>query len=99
MTRYIARFMKDVLGANGHEAEICQRSIEIEAPSRGHAVEMAKVKFCETEKVRDWLLHADRVRITDVEFPSSQSKEATNPIVGFSNSLCLPGAVLRPWTK
>jgi hypothetical protein len=49
---------------------ICQRSIEIEAPSRGHAAEMAKVKFCETEKVRDWLLHADRVRITDVEFPS-----------------------------
>ena len=99
MPRYIARFMKDVLGENGDEAEICQRSIEIEAPSRGHAVEMAKVKFCETEKVRDWLLHADRVRITDVEFPSSQSKEATNPIVGFSNSLCLPDAVLRPWTK
>ena len=70
MTRYIARFMKDVLGANGHEAEICQRSIEIEAPSRGHAAEMAKVKFCETEKVNDWLLHADRVRITDAEFPS-----------------------------
>ncbi len=70
MTRYIARFMKDVLGENGHEAEICQRSIEIEAPSRGHAAEMAKVKFCETGKVNDWLLHADRVRITDAEFPS-----------------------------
>jgi hypothetical protein len=70
MTRYIARFMKDVLGENGHEAEICQRSIEIEAPSRGHAAELAKIKFCETEKVKDWLLHADRVRIADAEFPS-----------------------------
>jgi hypothetical protein len=67
MPRYIARFMKDVLGENGHEAEICQRSIEI--PSSGHAAEMAKIKFCETERVKDWLLHADRVRITDAEFP------------------------------
>jgi len=31
MARYVARFMKDVLGENGHEAEICQRSMEIEA--------------------------------------------------------------------
>ena len=67
MTRYVVRFMKDVLGENGHEAEICQRSIEIDAPSSGHAAELAKIKFCETEKVRDWLLHADRVRIADTE--------------------------------
>ena len=53
MARYIARFMKDVLGANGHETEICQRSIEIEAPSRGRAAELAKKEFCETENVRD----------------------------------------------
>jgi hypothetical protein len=31
MARYIVRFMKDVLGENGHEAEICQRSMEIGA--------------------------------------------------------------------
>lgn len=70
MARYIARFMKDVLGQNGHEAEICQRSIEIEAPDTGRAVEFAKTKFCETENVKDWFLHADRVHITDAEFPS-----------------------------
>jgi hypothetical protein len=70
MARYIARFMKDVLGQNGHEAEICQRSIEIEAPNRGRAAECAKVKFCESENVKDWLLHADRVHITETEFPS-----------------------------
>jgi hypothetical protein len=70
MAHYIARFMKDVLGENGHEAEICQRSIEIEAPSVNDAAELAKMKFCETEQVRDWLLHADRVHVTDAEFPS-----------------------------
>lgn len=70
MSRYIARFMKNVLGENGHEAEICQRSIEVDAPSVIDATELAKMKFCETERVGDWLLHADRVHLTDAEFPS-----------------------------
>ena len=70
MARYVARFMKNVLGENGHEAEICQRSIEIEAPSVIDATELAKLKFCETERVGEWLLHADRVHLTDAEFPS-----------------------------
>ena len=62
--------MKRVLGENGHEAEICQRSVEIEAPSVTDAAELAKIKFCDTENVRDWLLHADRIHVTDAEFPS-----------------------------
>ena len=70
MARYIARFMKNVLGENGHEAEICQRSVEIEAPNRGRAAETAKIKFCEAECVSDWALRADRYHIADTEFPS-----------------------------
>ncbi len=70
MARYVARFMKNVLGENGHEAEICQRSIEIEASSRGHAVELAKREFCEAENLKDWALHADCIRVADAEFPS-----------------------------
>jgi hypothetical protein len=70
MARYIARFMKDVLGENGHGKEICQRSIEIEAQNSRHAVELAKMKFCETEQVKEWFLHADRVHIADAEFPA-----------------------------
>ncbi len=53
MTRYVARFMKKVLGENGHEAEICQRTVEIEADNRVGAADAAKVKFCETENVKD----------------------------------------------
>jgi hypothetical protein len=45
MARYIARFMKDVLGENGQEAEICQRLIEIEASGRKIAAEFAKTMF------------------------------------------------------
>ena len=70
LARYIARFMKGVLGENGHEAEICQCSVEIEASNKAHAAQLAKIKFCEAEKVKNWLLHADRVHVTDAEFPS-----------------------------
>ena len=70
MARYVARFMKNVLGENGHEAEICQCSMEIETPSRGDAAELAKIKFCETENLGNWMLHADCVQIAEAEFPS-----------------------------
>jgi hypothetical protein len=70
MSRYVARFMKDVLGANGHEAEICQRSLEIEAGNKALAADLAKLRFCETENVKEWSLHADRVHVTDAEFSS-----------------------------
>jgi hypothetical protein len=70
MAHYIARFMKDVLGENGHQAEICQRSIEVEASDRKRAAELAKLEFCQSENVKNWLIHADRVHVTDAEFPS-----------------------------
>ena len=42
MARYIARFIKSVLGENGHESEICQRSVEIEASNKKLAAEFGK---------------------------------------------------------
>ena len=70
MARFVVRFLKDVLGENGHEAEICQSYLEIEAANRTKAVELAKKKFCEKEILADWSLHADRVQVAEAEFPS-----------------------------
>ena len=70
MARYIVQFMKDVLGENGHEPEICQRSMEVDAADKLNASDLAKVRFCETESVTEWSLHADRVHVTDAEFSS-----------------------------
>jgi hypothetical protein len=70
MSRYIVKFMKVVLGENGHEAEICQRSMEVDAVDKSKAAVLAKVSFCEKECVEDWSLRADHVRITEAEFPS-----------------------------
>ena len=62
--------MKVVLGENGHEAEICQRSMEVDAADKLHASDLAKVSFCESERVKDWSLHADNVHVTAAEWPS-----------------------------
>jgi hypothetical protein len=74
MAHYTARFMKVVLGENGRESEVCQRSVGVEASNKRHAAELAKAKFCEAESVKNWLLHADRVHVTDAEFPSYQPR-------------------------
>jgi len=70
MSRFVVCFMKDVLGNNGHEREVCQSSIEIDAPDEGLATETAKRKFCELQSLRDWSLHADRIKISAADFPS-----------------------------
>ena len=66
MARYIVRFVKNVLGENGHEIEVCQSSIEVEAANEAGAVKLATTKFCENEHLQDWSLHADRVRVVEV---------------------------------
>jgi hypothetical protein len=70
MSRFVVRFMKDVLGENGREAEICQSSLEIDAADEGAARELAKQKFCKTQSLCDWSLHADRIHVKAADFPS-----------------------------
>jgi hypothetical protein len=70
MSRFVVRFMKDVLGENGREAEICQSSMEIDAANEGDARELAKKLFCETQSLCDWSLHADRIQVKAADFPS-----------------------------
>jgi hypothetical protein len=70
MSRFVVRFMKNVLGENGRESEICQSSLEVDAASEGHATELAKQKFCETQALRHWSLHADRIQVKQADLPS-----------------------------
>lgn len=67
MCHYVVHFLKDVLGENGRECEVRQSTVEVEAGSEDHAIELAKTKFCETQALRHWSLHADRVHVTEVE--------------------------------
>ncbi|HXN69789.1 MAG TPA: hypothetical protein VN926_19315 [Bradyrhizobium sp.] len=70
MSRFVVRFMKDVLGGNGREAEVCQGSLEVDAASEGHATELAKQKFCETQALCHWSLHADRIHVKEADLRS-----------------------------
>ncbi|MFB9262471.1 hypothetical protein ACFFWD_04695 [Bradyrhizobium erythrophlei] len=63
MSRFVVLFMKDVLGDNGREREVCQGSLEVDASTEGQATEMAKRKFCEQQSLCDWSLHADRILV------------------------------------
>jgi hypothetical protein len=64
MSRYVVRFMKDVLGENGRHCEVCQGTLEIDAPTESLATELAKQEFCERQSLHDWWLHADRIQIS-----------------------------------
>jgi hypothetical protein len=70
MSRFVVHFMKDVLGENGREAEVCQGSMEIDAATEGDARELAKQMFCKTQSLCDWSLHADRIQVKAADFPS-----------------------------
>ncbi|MFZ2155184.1 hypothetical protein KMZ93_17575 [Bradyrhizobium sediminis] len=70
MSRFVVRFMKDVLGENGRQCEICQSTVEVDASNEGQATEVAKKKFCETQSLCDWSLHADRIQVRQADFPS-----------------------------
>jgi hypothetical protein len=70
MSHFVVSFMKDVLGDNGRQAEICQKIVEIDAPTEGEATEIAKQRFCKAERLCEWSLHADRIRVKSADFPS-----------------------------
>ena len=70
MSRFVVKFMKDVLGENGREAEVCQGILEVDAPNEGHAAELAKKRFCEAGELHHWSLHADRIQIGQADFPT-----------------------------
>ncbi|MDE2377991.1 hypothetical protein [Bradyrhizobium sp.] len=70
MSRYVVRFMKDVLGENGRQCEICQSTLEVDAQDETDATERAKQKFCQDQALHHWSLHADRIHVKAADFPS-----------------------------
>jgi len=69
MSVYVVRFMKNVLGDNGHEIEVCQGTQEVDASTEALALELAKQRFCKAQSLCNWSLHADRVQVNSADFP------------------------------
>src|ERR1700746_2733356 len=70
MSWFVVRFMKDVLGENGRQCEVCQSIVEVYAANENEAAEAAKQTFCRTQHLSDWSLHADRINVRAADFPS-----------------------------
>jgi hypothetical protein len=70
MSRFVVSFMKHVLGENGRHIEVCQDTLEVDAPDEGEAKELAKRRFCASQRLCEWSLHADRIQIDAADLPS-----------------------------
>ena len=70
MSRFVARFFKDVLGDAGRVGEVCQCTVEVDASNERQATEIAKQRFCDLHGVHDWTLYADRFDVEPADFPS-----------------------------
>lgn len=70
MSWFVVRFMKDVLGENGRQCEVCQSVLEVDAANENEAAEVAKERFCRIQHLHDWSLHADRIHVRAADFPS-----------------------------
>jgi hypothetical protein len=69
MSHFVVKFMKDVLGDNGHQVETCQRAMEIDAKNEHEARALAERGFCMLERLPRWSLHADRIQVEEADFP------------------------------
>jgi hypothetical protein len=72
MSYFVVSFMKDVLGGNGRQIEVCQRKLEVHASDEIAATELAKRQFCESERLCEWSLHADRIQISPALHPDTR---------------------------
>jgi hypothetical protein len=50
-------------------------SVQWKSKLQNKTLDLAKVRFCENERVKEWSLHADRVHVTVLNFrPKGKSK-------------------------
>jgi hypothetical protein len=70
MARYVAKFLKNVISDTGHQVQVLQRTLDVDAPDRVEATRLAKKRFCELERVQRWSDHADALVLNEADFPS-----------------------------
>ena len=70
VSHYTVKFFKTLINDTGREFETCQGSFETHAVDKMEAVALAKYRFCQEGRLRDWSMHADRFEVLDVELPS-----------------------------
>ena len=83
MAIYCIRFMKTVTDDTGHERQVCQRAVEIEAESAEAALRPARAVFCKLEGIADWLNRADCSEtelVADKDRPQTHAAKWPTPL-------------------
>lgn len=84
MPIYRVRFMKTVANDSGHERQVCQRAVEIEAETPEAALGPAQAVFCQLEGVADCSQRSDCCETEVVTAaPRSHTHAAKWPAVSF----------------
>lgn len=63
MARYRVRLFKRVSNDIGREAQVLQRSLEVEASSEVEALKAAKALYCTLMRIADCTFHADAFEV------------------------------------
>jgi len=78
MPRYSVALLKRVSDDTGHEAEIVQHEVELDADDPQSAVAAANEDFCRAEGIGAWSDRADEIRVREMQpdgLPSSTREE------------------------
>lgn len=57
--RYRVSFFKRLADSTGHSVDACQATIEVAAPNKQQAVDVARLRFAEDAQIGNWSLRAD----------------------------------------
>lgn len=63
MPAFRVTFLKTLSDSTGHDHQICQRRLELDATDRASALAEAQAIFCRLEKVSCWSNHADALKV------------------------------------
>jgi hypothetical protein len=74
MALYRVRFLKTVCDATGHEHQICQSAIDVEAESNEAAIARAERLFASRNGACDWRFYVDRVHVDRSEATSASRR-------------------------
>jgi hypothetical protein len=68
--RYVAKFTKNVLSGTGHQVTITQRTFDVQARNAEAAIQLAKMRFCDLEGIKDCSSHSDKLIVEEADVPS-----------------------------
>ena len=81
LRKYRVSFFKRLADSTGHPVDACQAILEIPASDKQRAIEEARRRFAEQQRIVRWWLRADYVtaELATMHVPAALSRRLFNP--------------------